>query len=50
MYNDFIQFSRTVPSDKSVVYYYAYNNDGERIGPWSKNQSTMTLTGITATA
>jgi integrase len=43
MHNDFTLFSRTVPSGKAVVYYYAYNDDGERMGPWSTGQSTKTL-------
>jgi len=42
MHNDFTLFSRKVPSGKSVVYYYAYSDDGERLGPWSTGQATRT--------
>ena len=42
MHNDFTLFSRVVPSGKSVVYYYAYDDNGERLGPWSTGQSTKT--------
>jgi integrase len=42
MHNDFTLFSRKVPSGKTVVYYYAYNDDGERLGPWSTGQATKT--------
>ena len=26
-----------------MVFYYAYNDDGERLGPWSTGQATRTL-------
>jgi len=45
MHNDFTLFSRTVLSGKTVVYYYAYNDDGERMGPWTfihSSSSTVT--------
>ena len=42
MRNDFTLFNRVVPSGKKVVYYYAYNEDGERLGPWSTGQTTKT--------
>ena len=42
MHNDFTLYTRKVPSGKAVVYYYAYNDDGERLGPWSTGQTTKT--------
>jgi integrase len=42
MHNDFTLFSRKVPSGKTVIYYYAYNDDGERLGPLSTGQATKT--------
>ena len=42
MHNDFTLFSRVVPSGKEVVYYYAYDDDGNRLGPWSTGQVTKT--------
>ena len=42
MHNDFTLFLRKVPSGKTVVYYYAYNDDGERLGPWSTGQASKT--------
>ena len=35
MHNSFTLLSRKVPSGKTVVYYYAYNEDGKRLGPWT---------------
>ena len=32
MHNDFTLFSRKVPSGKTVVYYYAYNDEGGEVG------------------
>jgi len=43
MRNDFTLFFRVVPSGKKVVYYYAYDNDGNRRGPWSTGQVTKTM-------
>jgi len=42
MHNDFTLFSRKVPSGKTVVYYYAYNDGGERVGPWTTGESNKT--------
>ena len=42
MHNDFTLFPRTVPSGKTVVYYYAYDSSGQRLGPWSTGQSSKT--------
>ena len=42
MRNDFTLFYRVVPSGKKVVYYYAYNEDGERLGPWTTGETTKT--------
>ena len=42
MHNDFTMFKRTVPSGKRVVYYYAYDDDGVRQGPWTTGCMTIT--------
>jgi integrase len=42
MRNDFTLFKRVVPSGKTVVYYYAYNDDGVRQGPWTTGQENKT--------
>jgi hypothetical protein len=42
MHNDFTLFNRVVPSGKTVVYYYAYDEDGVRLGPWSTGQENKT--------
>jgi len=42
MHNDFTLFSRVVPSGKKVVYYYAYDGEGKRLGPWTTGQTTRT--------
>ena len=43
MRNDYTLFFRVVPSGKKVVYYYAYDDDGNRIGPWTTGQLNKTL-------
>jgi integrase len=43
MHNDYTLFARKVPSGKKVVYFYAYDLDGKRLGPWSTGQMTKTL-------
>ncbi|MCL2722795.1 MAG: site-specific integrase, partial [Treponema sp.] len=35
MRNDFTMFKRAVPSGAKVVYYYAYDENGIRKGPWT---------------
>ena len=42
MHNDFTLFVRTVPSGKKVVYYYAYDDEGRRLGPWSSGEVSKT--------
>jgi integrase len=42
MRNDFTLYFRRVPSGKRVYYYYAYDNDGNRLGPWTTGQLTKT--------
>ena len=42
MHNDFTVFTRKVPSGKKVFYYYAYNEEGKRAGPWSTGQLKRT--------
>jgi len=43
MHNDFTLFSRVASSGKKVVYYYAYDGEGRRRGPWSTGQTSKTL-------
>jgi len=40
MHNKFTLLSRKVPSGKTVVYYYAYDEDGKRLGPWTTKLSS----------
>ena len=42
MHNDFTLFARKVPSGKRVVYFYAYDMDGKRLGPWTTGQGNKT--------
>jgi hypothetical protein len=42
MHNDFTLFTRIVPSGKSVVYYYVYDDEGQRLGPWTTGRSNKT--------
>jgi integrase len=42
MHNDFTLFKRTVPSGQTVVYYYAYDDEGKRLGPWSTGELALT--------
>jgi integrase len=43
MHNDFTLYSRKIPSGKRVFYYYAYNDEGERLGPWTTGETTKTV-------
>jgi integrase len=43
MHNDFTLFWRVVPSGKKVVYYHAYDENGQRRGPWTTGQTSKTL-------
>jgi hypothetical protein len=42
MHNDFTLFKRKVPSGQAVVYYYAYDNEGKRLGPWTTGETSLT--------
>ncbi|MDR0444061.1 MAG: site-specific integrase [Treponema sp.] len=42
MRNDFTLYFRKVPSGKRVYYYYAYDDDGVRLGPWSTGEESKT--------
>ena len=42
MHNDFTLLRRKVPSGKKVVYYYAYDDEGQRLGPWTTGQVSKT--------
>jgi integrase len=43
MHNDFTLFKRKVPSGEKVVYYYAYDGEGKRRGPWTTGETSMTV-------
>jgi len=43
MHNDFTLFTRTYPNGTSVVFYYAYDEDGVRRGPWTTKCRGMTM-------
>ncbi|GHU13618.1 hypothetical protein FACS1894161_3760 [Spirochaetia bacterium] len=42
MHNDFTLFKRKVPSGEKVVYYYAYDDEGKRHGPWTTGETGLT--------
>jgi hypothetical protein len=42
MKNDFTLYFRKVPSGKRVFYYYVYDDDGVRRGPWTTGQVNKT--------
>jgi integrase len=42
MHNKFTLYFRLVPSGKRVFYYYAYDDEGQRLGPWSTGLSQKT--------
>ncbi len=42
MHNDFTLYFRKVPSGKRVFYYYAYDEEGGRLGPWTTGETTKT--------
>jgi integrase len=42
MHNDFTLFWRKVPSGKKVVYYYAYDVNNKRRGPWTTEEVNKT--------
>jgi integrase len=42
MHNSFTLLARSVPSGQTVSYYYAYNDEGKRLGPWTTGQETKT--------
>jgi hypothetical protein len=42
MHNDFTLFKRRAPSGQTVVCHYAYNSEGERMGPWSTGEAGLT--------
>ncbi|GHU18094.1 hypothetical protein FACS1894163_09750 [Spirochaetia bacterium] len=43
MHNDFTLFWRKVPSGKMAVYYYAYDENDVRRGPWTTGQNNKTM-------
>jgi len=42
IHNDFTLYFRVVPSGKRVVYYYAYDEDGNRLNGKSTGETTLT--------
>ena len=42
IHNDFTLYFRVVPSGKRVVYYYAYDGDGNRLNGKSTGEATLT--------
>jgi integrase len=47
IHNDFTLYWRLIPSGKRVVYYYAYDTGGNRLGGWSTGETTMTAAWVT---
>jgi hypothetical protein len=39
IHNDFTLYWRVIPLGKRVVYYYAYDGDGKRLGGWSTGET-----------
>jgi integrase len=46
IHNDFTLYWRVVPSGKRVVYYYTYDEEGNRAGGWSTGETTMTAARV----
>ena len=46
MRNDYTLFWRLYPNGKKVVFYYTYNEKGERVGPWTTRSKTMTAARV----
>jgi integrase len=46
IHNDFTLYWRLIPSGKRVVYYYAYDGEGNRLGVWSTGETTMTAARV----
>jgi hypothetical protein len=42
IHNDFTLYFRVVPSGKRVVYYYAYDEDGNRLHGKSTGETSLT--------
>ena len=42
MHNDFTLFMRTYPNGTRVVFYHAYNEKDERVGPWTTKCRNLT--------
>jgi integrase len=43
MHNDFTLFLRVYPNGKKTVFYYVYDENGVRRGPWTTKQTSITL-------
>jgi integrase len=46
IHNDFTLYWRVIPSGKRVVYYYAYDENDNRLGGWSTGETTMTAARV----
>jgi integrase len=46
IHNDFTLYWRVIPSGKRVIYYYAYSENGNRLGGWSTGETTMTAARV----
>jgi hypothetical protein len=42
IHSHFTLFMRKLPCGKRVVYYYAYDANDRRVGPWSTGEKTLT--------
>jgi integrase len=46
IHNDYTLYWRVIPSGKRVVYYYAYDEDDNRLGGWSTGETTLTAARV----
>ena len=46
VHNDFTLYWRIFPSGKKVVYYYAYDENDNRLGGWSTGEMNMTAARV----
>jgi integrase len=42
IHSHFTLFARAIPGGKKVIYYYAYDKNDKRVGPWSTGEKTLT--------
>jgi integrase len=46
IHNDFTLYWRVIPSGVRVVYYYAYDEENNRLGGWSTGETTLTAARV----